>query len=198
MQLALAGAAAVAAALLISAKRRLSRGADCPAAIVVMGPSGCGKSTLAGALAAHGGWSMIEGDDHHSPRNKAKMARGEPLTEEDRAPFLDSIGRAIRDAAHPVAVSCSALRRVHRERLRRYLRDILFVWIDVPTGELEQRVRHRAGHFMAPSLLDDQLATLEPPAPPERFVRIDGTLSTADQLQAVLLHLEGCREGIAR
>lgn len=204
MQLALAGAAAVAAVLLISARRRSMRedapdaDACCPGAIVIMGPSACGKSTLGGALAAQGGWPTIEGDDHHSPRNKAKMARGEPLTEDDRAPFLDSIGRAIRDAAHPVVVSCSALRRAHRERLRRYLRDILFVWIDVPAGELERRMRHRPGHFMPPSLLDDQLATLEPPAPPERFVRIDGTLPTADQVQALLPYLRDCAKGTTR
>lgn len=187
--------AAGAAVLLISAKRWLTRG-KCPAAIVVTGPSGCGKSTLAKALAAKGGWPMIEGDDHHPPRNKAKLARGVPLTDADRAPFLDSIGWAIRGAAAPAVVSCSALRRLHRERLRRHARDLLFVWIDLPAADLAKRMRRRAGHFMSPSLLGDQLATLEPPTAAERFVRVDGRLSTADQLRTVLPHLENCRPNV--
>lgn len=158
-------------------------------AIVVMGPSGCGKSTLARALARRCAWPFIEGDDHHPPQNIAKLEQGIPLSDEDRRPFLDSIGRAIRSTPRPVAVSCSALRRAHRERLRQYARKIMFVWIDVPADELRRRVQGRDGHFMPASLLDDQLATFEPPLQSECFIRVDGMLPTERQLRAVLRSL---------
>jgi carbohydrate kinase (thermoresistant glucokinase family) len=154
-----------------------------------MGPSGCGKSTLAQALAARIGCHFLEGDDHHPPANIAKMAAGVPLTDADRWPFLDAIGRAILAAPRPVVVACSALRRAHRDRLRSYVPDIQFAWIDAPPGELERRARGRDGHFMPPSLLPDQIATLEPPAPPERFVRVEAGLPTAKQVQAIVSHM---------
>jgi len=194
------GSAFVAALTLVLLAARRRVGGEQPAslppykAIIVMGPSGCGKSTLSQALAAHIQSTFIEGDDHHSPANIAQMAAGVPLAEEDRTPFLDSIGRAIASSRRLTVVSCSALRRAHRDRLRSYTKDILFVWIDVPAQELERRLRQRQDHFMPVSLLADQLATFEPPAPSEHFIRIDGALATADQLRAILLHLD--RRGI--
>lgn len=174
------------------AKPRLSWGArvptDLPEAIVVMGPSGSGKSTLARALAARTGSAFIEGDEHHPPGNVRKLSSGVALTDADRWPFLDSIGRAIAESARPAVVSCSALRRAHRDRLRSYAEDIAFVWIDVPAEELARRLSRRRDHFMAPSLLADQLATLEPPSAPERCAKVDGTLPTAMQVEGVLRH----------
>lgn len=157
--------------------------------IVVMGPSGSGKSTLAQALAAHLDCRFLEGDDFHPAGNLRKLASGVPLDEADRRPFLDSIGRAIARSQEPVVVSCSALRRAHRERLRSFAEDILFVWVDVPEGELECRTRRRGGHFMAPSLLADQLETFEPPAQTECAVRIDGQLPTTEQVGEIDRHL---------
>ena len=156
-----------------------------------MGPSGSGKSTLARALAARTGLAFVEGDEHHPFGNLCKMAAGRPLSNADRVPFLDSIGRAIAKADTPVVVSCSALRRAHRDRLRSYAGPILFVWIDVPEDELERRIRSRRGHFMPPSLLADQLANFEPPASPENFVRLKGNLPTAAQIEVIERRL-GC------
>lgn len=150
-----------------------------------MGPSGSGKSTLARALAARTEFALIEGDDHHSPENLRKLAAGVPLDDADRQPFLDSIGRVVAGSDGPVIVSCSALRRAHRDRLQTFAGEILFVWIDVPEDELKQRIRSRRGHFMPPSLLADQLMNFEQPALPERFVRLDGRLPTAQQLYAL-------------
>lgn len=157
--------------------------------IVLIGPSGSGKSTLARALAAHLGWNFVEGDEHHSPGNLQKLSAGVPLSGADRKPFLDSIGRTVAASEEPVIVSCSALQRGHREQLRSFAEDILFVWADVPTDELERRMRGRPAHFMPPSLLADQLDTFEPPAPPECFIRIDGTLPTAWQVAQIEQHL---------
>jgi len=159
------------------------------AAIVVMGPSGSGKSTLARALAKELGAPYIEGDQHHSPANIAKLAAGVPLTEVDRQPFLESVGRAVAGAAYLPVVSCSALRRSHRAILRRHAPHMVFVWIDVPTEELERRLLHRPGHFMPASLLDDQLATFERPAPPEEFIWVDGLLPTSEQVHTIVPHL---------
>jgi gluconokinase len=157
-------------------------------AIVVMGPSGCGKTTLAKALARALGWRFIEGDEHHPPGNIAKMQAGEPLTEEDRVPFLTSIGRELASAI-PAVASCSALQGSHRDILRSFVENILFVWPRVDEEELARRVENREGHFMAPSLLQSQISSLEPPSAAEISLTIDGSLSLIEQVQAVLQHL---------
>lgn len=162
------------------------------AALVIMGPSGSGKSTLARTLSARLGWGLIEGDDHHPVSNLRKMNAGEPLTEADRRPFLESIGRTIAAATGPVVVACSALRRTHRELLQSYADGILFVWVDVEDDELKRRMERRRDHFMPPSLLADQIGTFDPPTPPEPFIRINGNLPTAKQAAVIEQHLARC------
>jgi gluconokinase len=157
-------------------------------AIVVMGPSGCGKSTLAEALARVLGWRFIEGDGHHPPANIAKMRSGEPLSDEDRIPFLESIGREIASST-PAVVSCSALQGFHRDILRSFVENILFVWPQVDEEELARRTRNRENHFMPPSLLRSQIEALEPPLSTERSLTIDGMAPLFEQVQAVLQHL---------
>lgn len=159
-----------------------------PSAIVVMGPSGCGKSTLGLALAEALGWRFVEGDAHHPPENIVKMQAGEPLSEADRLPFLTGIGRELARAGGAVA-SCSALRRAHRDILRSFAGDILFVWPDTPEQELARRIAGRTRHFMPASLLPSQLSSLEPPAADEAFLKLDGALPVASQVRAVLHHL---------
>lgn len=162
--------------------------ADDLSAIVVMGPSGCGKSTLAEALARVLGWRFIEGDEHHSPENIAKMQSGEPLSDEDRLPFLESIGRKLTSST-PAVVSCSALQGCHRDILRKFVQNILFVWPQVDEEELARRTRSREDHFMAPSLLRSQIEALEPPSSTERSLTIDGMAPLGEQVKAVLQHL---------
>ena len=92
-----------------------------PLVVVVMGVSGSGKSTLAAALADALGWDLLEGDDLHPPANVAMMARGEPLTDADRQPWLDAIGEWVdvrRAEGRSAVVTCSALRRRYRDILR--------------------------------------------------------------------------------
>ncbi len=147
---------------------------DEPAAVaVVMGVSGAGKSTVASALASELGWDLADGDDFHPPRNVAKMARGVPLTDADRWPWLDQIAgwidAEIANQRHGV-IACSALKRAYRDRLRRP--QVLFVYLDVPRAELERRLAQRAGHFMPASLLDSQLSDLEPPDDDEAALKV--------------------------
>ncbi len=137
---------------------------------MVMGVSGTGKSTLGAALAAHLGRPFLEGDAFHPPANVAKMAAGVALTDDDRLPWLDALAAAMsRHAAagRSTVVACSALRRAYRDRLRAAPGRVRFVHVTVTPDELARRMSTRPGHFMPPSLLASQLATLEPLAPDE-------------------------------
>ena len=138
-----------------------------PLAIIVMGVSGSGKSSVGENLAARLGVHFIEGDQLHPAANVEKMSKGVPLTDEDRWPWLDRIGGEIHESlgrGEGIAVSCSALKRVYRERLRAEAGGVLyFVYLDGSKELLTRRMGERKGHFMPPSLLESQLNTLEVP-----------------------------------
>jgi gluconokinase len=148
---------------------------------VVMGVSGSGKSTLAQALASRWAVPYIEGDHLHSHDSINKMAAGTPLADDDRWPWLDRVGAAIlasRSGDGGAVASCSALRLVYRDRLRRAVGPSLrFVLIDLPRAVLESRMDERPGHFMPPALLDSQLRTLEPPLDEADVLTVDGQQS---------------------
>jgi carbohydrate kinase (thermoresistant glucokinase family) len=127
--------------------------------IVVMGVSGCGKSSVGIALAESLGARFIDGDDLHPEANKAKMGAGVPLDDSDRWPWLDLVSKALVPGT---VIACSALKRAYRERILAGAPNTFFVHLDGSREILEQRLRARAGHFMPASLLDSQLATLEP------------------------------------
>ncbi|HEY8238911.1 MAG TPA: gluconokinase [Candidatus Limnocylindrales bacterium] len=133
--------------------------------IVVMGVAGAGKSSVMTALAAKLGWPTLEGDDLHPAPNVAKMAAGVPLTDDDRAPWLDAIAAAIGErevGGSSSVVTCSALRRRYRDVLRRGHPSVRFVHLVAARDELASRMRNRVGHYMPPELLTSQLETLEP------------------------------------
>lgn len=146
--------------------------------LVVMGVSGTGKTTLAQNLSRTLGWPMAEGDDLHSDANRAKMAAGIPLTDADRWPWLRRIRAWIDsrlESGEPGVITCSALKRSYRDVLR--APGVVFVHLDGDRAVLADRLGRRRGHYMPPSLLDSQLATLEPLGPDEDgiVVRIGGT-----------------------
>jgi len=58
--------------------------------ILLMGVSGSGKTTVGHLLAAKLGWEFADADDYHSAGNIEKMRNGIPLTDAERAPWLDS------------------------------------------------------------------------------------------------------------
>lgn len=136
--------------------------------IVVMGVSGSGKSTVGKLLAERLGVPYAEADDFHPAANVAKMSAGRPLDDADRAPWLDAIadwtaGRGDRGGV----VSCSALRRRYRDRLRAAAPGVFFVHLDGPAELIAARLASREQHFMPPGLLESQLDALEPLAPDE-------------------------------
>ena len=161
---------------------------------VVMGVSGSGKTTVATAVAAHRGWVLAEGDDFHPEANVRKMAAGQPLDDGDRAPWLAALAGWIseREAAGEDAVlTCSALKRSYRDRLGAGRPSVLFVHVDVDRDVLRQRLALRQGHYMPASLLDSQLATLEPLGTDEPGIRVPGDGDVEAVVAAVLAALPG-------
>ena len=142
-----------------------------PSRIVVMGVTSTGKSLIGARLASALGLPFLDGDHLHPQRNVAKMARGRPLDDRDRRPWLDRVGAAL--AERPRVVACSALKRRYRDRIRAAAPDALFVFLDGPRDVIARRMAARKGHFMPVSLLDSQLATLEPPAWDEASIEAD-------------------------
>lgn len=137
-----------------------------PNIYIIMGPAGCGKSSIASEMAARAHWSMIEGDDHHPAANVEKQRNRIPLTDADRASWLDSLIRAINKISDgDIVLACSALTPYVQNRLRDET-DHQCVWIliDVPPGVLMQRMSARTEHFMPVELLENQLSTLQAPA----------------------------------
>ena len=164
--------------------------------LVVMGVSGCGKSSVGAALAGALGTGFVEGDALHPPHNVAQMAAGIPLTDEDRAGWLDSIGQRLAQAqaaGEGLVVSCSALKRRYRDGLRAACPGLRFVYLHGPAALLRQRMAARSGHYMPPSLLDSQLATLEPPGADELAVILDITPPTDAVVATALAELRSPR-----
>lgn len=142
--------------------------------VVLMGVTGAGKSTVGTLLAQRLGLSFRDADEFHPPANVAKMSRGTPLTDEDRWPWLDAIGAHL--AAHRVGgcvVTCSALKRIYRDRLRAAAPGLRFIHLQGDMALVAARQAARQGHFMPPSLVASQFATLEPPAPEEGVIALD-------------------------
>lgn len=135
--------------------------------IIVMGVSGSGKSSIATLLAERLGLRLVEGDALHPKANIAKMEKGVPLTDDDRWPWLDAIGHEMAQAqtvGERIVVTCSALKRSYRERLRAAVGgELAFVYLEGSETLLAERMGHRTGHFMPASLLHSQLQTLESP-----------------------------------
>ncbi|MFX1676066.1 gluconokinase [Paraburkholderia sp. A2WS-5] len=150
--------------------------------VVVMGVAGCGKSSVARAVAERVGGVLIEGDAFHPPENVDKMARGIPLTDEDRAGWLDRLGAELERAAsrgERAVLACSALKERYRDRLRAATASLGFVFLDLPQSAALQRVAQRDDHFMPVSLVESQFAALEPPVTEPLTLTVDGTRSLA-------------------
>jgi gluconokinase len=140
---------------------------------VVMGVSGCGKSSVAEELAKATGGDFLDADDFHPPANKAKMAAGIPLCDEDRWGWLDALNAELRTrsaAASPLFLACSALRKVYRGRLSAGLPSLRFLYLRGSKELIRSRMEARSGHFMPPALLDSQFSALEEPTDVEAVV----------------------------
>lgn len=161
--------------------------------IVLIGPAGAGKTTVGVALAGSLGWRFVDADDFHSPENRARMARGDALTDADRAAWLaflrEMIERAI-ERGESLVLACSALKRSYRSALLPRAGDaaerVRFVYLKASPERLDTRLRSRAGHFAPATLLDSQLATLEEPASDEEVLIVNGERPVAELVAQVL------------
>lgn len=161
-------------------------------ALVVMGPAGSGKSLIGSALAEALHLPFVEGDSFHSPANVALMAAGTPLTDDDRHEWLLALAAQLRRArteARGVVISCSALKRRYRDLLRSGDDSTCFVFLSTDVGVLRDRLRARTRHYMPVTLLDSQLAALEPPMHDECSITVDAHQSPGAIVTAVLERL---------
>jgi gluconokinase len=158
--------------------------------LLIMGVAGSGKTTIARALAERLGWAYQEGDALHPPANVAKMSAGTPLTDSDRWPWLHAIAAIIdawRAEGRSGIITCSALKRAYRDILIGPRPDVRLVFLAGTKPLIAARMAARTGHFMPPTLLDSQLATLEPPGPDEDPIVID-IASPPEAIAADLAH----------
>ena len=157
--------------------------ADSPMIIVLMGVTGSGKSTVGKLLARQLGWRFFEGDDFHSAENIEKLSRGEPLSDEDRRPWLEAIRETICaaiDRGESAVIACSALKQSYR-RVLQIGGQVSFVYLKASIALIQERLKKRIGHFMNPNLIQSQFDTLEEPEgalqvdthePPEAIVQL--------------------------
>ena len=137
-----------------------------PLAIILMGVSGCGKSTVGRELERKLGWEFFDGDDFHPQENVLKMTRGVPLEAEDRWPWLRALHQLIEkhlDSDQCLVVACSALKEAYRYVLRGNREEIVFVYLKGDFERINDRLKHRAGHYMKAEMLRSQFADLEEP-----------------------------------
>lgn len=160
--------------------------------IVLIGPAGAGKTTVGIALAAALGWRFVDADDVHSAHNRARLERGEALTDAERAPWLAALRGTMEKAitrGESLVLACSALKRAYRDALlpgaTRDARQVRFVYLKTSSHALATRLRSRAGHFAPPEILGSQLATLEEPAPGEGVLILDGERSVAELIATI-------------
>jgi gluconokinase len=160
--------------------------------LVVMGVSGCGKSTMGALLGERLGVPFFDGDDFHPAANKAKMAGGVPLDDDDRAPWLAQIGAALASPAKGAGsciIACSALKRSYRDLLRSFAPDAVFIHLTGDAITLSGRLSNREHEYMPGSLLAAQLAALEPLGSDEPHVAVDILEDPAPLVDRIALQL---------
>jgi gluconokinase len=160
--------------------------------LVIMGVTGAGKSTVGGLIAERLGLGFRDADEFHPPANIAKMSAGQPLEDADRWPWLDAIGAHL--AAHRgqgCVVTCSALKRTYRDRLRAAAPGLRFIHLHGDLALVAARQAAREGHFMPASLVASQFATLEAPRDEPDVVALDVADPPAALADAAIRALEG-------
>ena len=161
-------------------------------AIILMGVAGSGKTSTGQLLAKKLGWIFRDADSFHPPANIAKMSAGQPLTDDDRKPWLLAIAEFIDeqiDNEKKCVVTCSALKRRYREALAGSRRDIQIIHLDGDFDLIAARMAARKNHFMPTSLLKSQFDALEKPGPDERVWTISVAPKTAGVVEDVLARL---------
>lgn len=164
-----------------------------PQLIVVMGVSGCGKSTIASAIAEHFRYTFIEADDFHSLDNRTHMANGKPLTDEMRAPWIESIRNhlvSLSAVGQSCVLSFSGLKATHRHRIRSTPMITTTLHLEGQRHVIESRMNQRTNHFMPSSLLESQYQALEDPNLEPNTFSVDVDCSIQELIARSLLILK--------
>ena len=160
--------------------------------IVMMGVAGCGKSFVGQLLAQTLRLPLVEGDEFHSEHNRDKMRQGLALTDVDRADWLEALGQALEQHVAGAVLTCSALKRAYRDRLRRHAPGLRFVFLDVDPHTARERVTQRATEHLFPaSLVESQFAALESPVGEPGVLRVDAT-QTPERLRDIIVDWLDC------
>uniref|UniRef100_A0A087YLT8 Gluconokinase n=1 Tax=Poecilia formosa TaxID=48698 RepID=A0A087YLT8_POEFO len=179
---------------------------------VIMGVSGCGKenrTSLGTFLSERLGWPFYEGDNFHPQENIEKMARGEPLTDQDRLPWLLRLHEVIerhreRSSGSDALLACSALKRLYRQILLHGATavaptssaslpsspEVFFLYLHGDYDLIHQRMVARQGHYMKADLLRSQFDILEPPSDEENALTLDIRKSRNEMILEVEKHIE--------
>lgn len=163
-----------------------------PLHVVIMGVSGSGKTSIANLLQERLDWPLAEADDFHPEANKAKMAAGHALTDDDRWPWLATLRDWMSEHAKADSssiVTCSALKKSYREFLTQAQGTVIFVHLDGPMELISERMTSRAGHFMPISLLPSQFSTLEPLEDSENGMTLDVSLEPETLVSAIIAEI---------
>lgn len=160
--------------------------------ILVMGVAGSGKSTIGKCLAEHLGWVFVEADEFHPASNRDKMSRGEPLTDEDRWPWLAALSSrlsSLSSSGQRYVVACSALKQVYRVALLpNHAARTATVFLSVEPATAKARVSERSDHFFPAALVDNQFAILEAPV---EGLHIDASRPLERVVEEIVLRLKG-------
>ncbi|HWF70952.1 MAG TPA: gluconokinase [Mycobacterium sp.] len=160
-----------------------------------MGVSGSGKSTVGAALARRLGVPFADADAFHPQANLAKMAAGTPLTDDDRYSWLEAVGQWLADHEDGGVMSCSALKRAYRDRLRSHCPSIEFLHLTGSPELIGRRQAGRPGHFMPSALVKSQFDILEPLGPDESGIAVDVRQSVESIVETSLEYLDQRRRG---
>lgn len=158
--------------------------------VIIMGVAGCGKSSLGSLVAGQLGMRLIEGDDYHSAASREKMSQGIPLTDADREGWLKTLGELLRTSPQGAVLTCSALKKSYRDRLRSAAPGLRFIYLEITPAEALHRVNARADeHFFPVNLVDSQFATLESPIGEPGVLAVDGSRPLSELADQALVWL---------
>jgi gluconokinase len=164
-------------------------GASSGRVIILMGVAGAGKSTIGRMLARSLGSIFLDADDLHPARNRRKLARAIPLTDEDRRPWLDAVRRSVErflaDGAEAV-IACSLLKQSYRDAVLVDPSRVKLVYLQGTPSLIAKRLKPRRNHFMRPELLQSQFDTLEEP---RNAITIDISASPAAIVKSIRARL---------
>lgn len=157
-----------------------------PKVIILIGVSGVGKIDTGEDLAEELGWVFYNGADFHPQTNLDKVKEGQPLTDEDRQPWLERLNKLIathiRQGQNAV-LACTAIKQSYRTALLVGNEGAVFVYLKGSPTLIGARLRQRLGQLMKHSLVENQYEDLEEP---EDVLTLDADAPPRENIKQIL------------